>query len=753
MPIRVYYEVLNQKGTPALYSDNYAQRPAAGYQGRIFYSPDTAQIFYDTGSTWTLLADAGVGSGNLASVTANGNTTATGIVITANGLSTNSLTSTNLTAGSVPFIGTGGLFSQDNTNLFWDNTNKRLGINTNSPSVSLDIHGTTGVLVQVNNTGAADSKIAFLQASSAKWRIGNLYSGGSNLFHIYNNSTATNSMTISASNSVTFIADINATNGIFSSYLQSGVILLQNSGSVSATAGYSSFSGNAAGNGFTFAPNNTNYQTFIVPTGVNYQYTFPSATGTLALTSSLSSYLPLTGGTLSGALTINSTLYINPTNTGLTGLDVASNTITFRSDNLEGSKRQLTTTMGSGTLVQVVASGYGAARTTDYAIYTSSAGGVNGSPAIYVTGGNNVGILTGSPSYNLDVNGTGRFAGQLNGLTTNFDAGSQSTYSFIFQANSSNAYGGTTAKRLATFRYNTSDQQGVEFGYDLTTANGVIAASTISAGSGLQFMTFDGSSWGTRINILKNGVVQINPPTATTRALEVTGASGDWAALITGNSTSGSSYGFKIQAGTTAGDRALLINNASATSLMQISGLGDIGIGVQPSAGNRLFVQGSSTSVGDTTIVLQDSASANLFYVRNDGGIFTGLSTSSPYNQTTGNAANTYVAATGFLYRSTSSLKYKTDVLDYDKGLDIIKQMRPVYYKGKNDGIKQFAGFIAEEINNIGLTEFVQYADDGTPDALSYSNITALLTKGIQQLDTRLTNVEEALLTLQQNLN
>jgi hypothetical protein len=93
--------------------------------------------------------------------------------------------------------------------------------------------------------------------------------------------------------------------------------------------------------------------------------------------------------------------------------------------------------------------------------------------------------------------------------------------------------------------------------------------------------------------------------------------------------------------------------------------------------------------------------------------------------------------------------------LSYDKGLDVIKQLNPVYFKTKSekDGNTQFAGFIAEEIHNLGLNEFVQYADDGSPDALSYSNMTALLTKGIQQIDTRLTNVEEALLTLQQNLN
>jgi hypothetical protein len=36
-----------------------------------------------------------------------------------------------------------------------------------------------------------------------------------------------------------------------------------------------------------------------------FTYTLPSATGTLALTSALSGYLPLTGGTLTGALTIN----------------------------------------------------------------------------------------------------------------------------------------------------------------------------------------------------------------------------------------------------------------------------------------------------------------------------------------------------------------------------------------------------------------------------------------------------------------
>jgi hypothetical protein len=127
-----------------------------------------------------------------------------------------------------------------------------------------------------------------------------------------------------------------------------------------------------------------------------------------AVTSSLTNYLALTGGTLSGGI------YINPTNTGVVGLDIASNTIRFRSDNLEGFKRQLVTTLSSGTLVKMLAAGYGGTYVTDLGFYTSSNAGENALPNIYLTGGNNyVGINTVTPQYNLDVAGTGRYTSTL----------------------------------------------------------------------------------------------------------------------------------------------------------------------------------------------------------------------------------------------------------------------------------------------------------------------------------------------------
>lgn len=61
----------------------------------------------------------------------------------------------NLTAGRIPFAsGTKAL--TDDSNLFWDNTNKRLGIGTTSPRYPLDINGTSmnlnGGLLTVDNT-------------------------------------------------------------------------------------------------------------------------------------------------------------------------------------------------------------------------------------------------------------------------------------------------------------------------------------------------------------------------------------------------------------------------------------------------------------------------------------------------------------------------------------------------------------------------------------------------------------------------
>jgi hypothetical protein len=52
-------------------------------------------------------------------------------------------TTTAFTTGSVVFAGASGVYSQDNANLFWDNTNDRLGIGTATPGSALQVNGDT----------------------------------------------------------------------------------------------------------------------------------------------------------------------------------------------------------------------------------------------------------------------------------------------------------------------------------------------------------------------------------------------------------------------------------------------------------------------------------------------------------------------------------------------------------------------------------------------------------------------------------
>ncbi|KKM24133.1 hypothetical protein LCGC14_1608170, partial [marine sediment metagenome] len=59
------------------------------------------------------------------------------------------LTLSGLTQGSVMFAGAGGVVSQDNSNLFWDDTNNRLGIGINTgfdPRIGLTISGDMDIL-------------------------------------------------------------------------------------------------------------------------------------------------------------------------------------------------------------------------------------------------------------------------------------------------------------------------------------------------------------------------------------------------------------------------------------------------------------------------------------------------------------------------------------------------------------------------------------------------------------------------------
>lgn len=192
-----------------------------------------------------------------------------------------------------------------------------------------------------------------------------------------------------------------------------------------------------------------------------------------------------------------------------------------------------------------------------------------------------------------------------------------------------------------------------------------------------------------------------------------------------------------------------LLFATNSTERARISSDGRLLVNTTSTLDSKLIVLGGGTSSAAYACVFADSAGATLLYARNDGLISTGTRTLSPYNNTTASAANMYVDSAGDLYRSTSSLKYKTDVQDATHGLSEVMQLRSVTYKGKTDGDTVFGGLIAEEVHAAGLTEFVQYAADGSPDALAYGNMVSLLVKAIQELKAELDAAKEKIAALE----
>lgn len=180
--LKLINNIINQLGTPAFNSNTIAERPAAGYVGRIFISTDTFVIQRDNGTTWDNIGGGGGG-------------------ITGSGA-----------AGQVTFWTGASAVSGDN-GLFWDNTNKRLGINTTTPGVRLDIHG-AGVIGQLNGTGTNNAYLDFQNAGTTQWRVGNGYNVAANDWQLIRVPTSANALTIKSNG--TFIFNSNNTNVLFS---------------------------------------------------------------------------------------------------------------------------------------------------------------------------------------------------------------------------------------------------------------------------------------------------------------------------------------------------------------------------------------------------------------------------------------------------------------------------------------------------------------------------------------------------------
>ena len=91
----------------------------------------------------------------------------------------------------------------------------------------------------------------------------------------------------------------------------------------------------------------------------------------------------------------------------------------------------------------------------------------------------------------------------------------------------------------------------------------------------------------------------------------------------------------------------------------------------------------------------------------------------------TGAGTRVDVDANGIVRRNTSSIRYKKNISEYYPNEEKIFNLRPVafHYNSQNDNEIKRVGYIAEEVDEIGLKEYINYNLDNSPESIDYSSM------------------------------
>lgn len=125
------------------------------------------------------------------------------------------------------------------------------------------------------------------------------------------------------------------------------------------------------------------------------------------------------------------------------------------------------------------------------------------------------------------------------------------------------------------------------------------------------------------------------------------------------------------------------------------------------------------------------------------------IKSNATYGRTTSGNANVYIGESGALYRSSSAMKYKTD----------IKREAPTNYKAilnlpsanwidkeeKEYGIvkQRYYGHIAEDLIEVGLPQFVEYGKDQEVESIMYERLISPLLEVVKDHEQQIKLLEE----------
>ena len=227
----------------------------------------------------------------------------------------------------------------------------------------------------------------------------------------------------------------------------------------------------------------------------------------------------------------------------------------------------------------------------------------------------------------------------------------------------------------------------------------------------------------------------------------------------------------KLGIGTTSPSAILHCSSSSNTGIFAQSTNNGSSASTNYQTPNRIFYTGIDIGGTNSSYTIYDgTASAERMKIDTFGRIILGsptvntsiasslvttgrIQTDATYSLTSNGGHPVRILSTGLLVRESSSSRYKKDIANATWGLTDVLKLRPVTFKsnatGENADDKTYAGFVAEDVHDIGLTNFVEYNDSNQPDAIHYGHMVALLTKAIQELNTKVTTLETKVAALE----
>jgi hypothetical protein len=107
------------------------------------------------------------------------------------------------------------------------------------------------------------------------------------------------------------------------------------------------------------------------------------------------------------------------------------------------------------------------------------------------------------------------------------------------------------------------------------------------------------------------------------------------------------------------------------------------------------------------------------------------------------NGSNQGTLSSAGVWTDASDISIKKDVKDIEYGLDAVLKLKPRSYKMKEDDLEQ-VGFIAQEVEQV-IKELVSTDNKGMK-GLSYGQLTAILTKAIQEQQAQIEELKQLIL-------